>query len=60
MQLVAEDPEFAAIRDQLDGLLEPHRFIGRAPQQVDEFLANEFEPRVPQAMRGAAADELRV
>ncbi|HEY7330800.1 MAG TPA: adenylosuccinate lyase [Gemmataceae bacterium] len=27
-----------------DAILDPKRFIGRAPQQVDEFLAEEIEP----------------
>ena len=35
---------FEPIMDELDQLLEPSSFIGRAPQQVDRFLAEEVEP----------------
>jgi len=36
---IRSDDQFAGVRDQLDALLEPARFVGRAPQQVDDFLA---------------------
>jgi adenylosuccinate lyase len=39
-----QDPAFAAVRDRLDSLLEPRLFVGRAPQQVDEFLAERVRP----------------
>ena len=35
---------FAPIHDQLDDLLEPSTFVGRAPQQVQRFLAEEVTP----------------
>lgn len=35
---------FEPIKDDLEGLLDPSTFIGRAPQQVDEFLKEEVEP----------------
>ncbi|MCP3918211.1 MAG: adenylosuccinate lyase [bacterium] len=41
---VAEDPAFATIAGQLDDLLDGRRYVGRAPQQVLEFLADEVEP----------------
>jgi len=36
------DPRFAAV--DIDAELEPARFIGRAPEQVDAFLAEHVEP----------------
>jgi adenylosuccinate lyase len=39
---VKADPIFAGI--DIDALLDPATFIGRAPQQVDEFLAAVVEP----------------
>jgi len=36
------DPAFAGI--DLDATLDPSKFVGRAPQQVDEFLADEIAP----------------
>ena len=48
---LAADPAFAQV--DLRAALDPARFVGRAPQQVDEFLAEVVEPirkRYPQAM----------
>ena len=42
--LLAGDPTFAPVADRLDELLDPARFVGRAPQQVLEFLEAELEP----------------
>jgi len=41
IQLVRKDAYFAPIHRQLKKLLNPDTFIGRAPQQVDDFLAAE-------------------
>lgn len=38
------DPYFDPIKEELDGLLEPSSFIGRAPEQVDNFLENWVQP----------------
>lgn len=35
---------FAPIHDELDQLLDPKSFIGRAPEQVDTFLKEWVEP----------------
>jgi len=35
---------FAPIHNQLDSLLEPATFIGRAPEQVEEFIEKEVNP----------------
>lgn len=44
LELVKADPRFAAVRDQVDGLLDPLRFAGRAVQQVESFLADHVDP----------------
>uniref|UniRef100_A0A8C6T6K6 Adenylosuccinate lyase n=1 Tax=Neogobius melanostomus TaxID=47308 RepID=A0A8C6T6K6_9GOBI len=41
---VQADPYFAPILGQLDSLLDPKTFIGRAPQQVARFLSEEVRP----------------
>jgi adenylosuccinate lyase len=49
------DPAFAKV--DLAASLEPHRFVGRAPRQVDEFLAEQVEPvrrRYRDALKQAA------
>jgi adenylosuccinate lyase len=38
------DPAFAKVRNQFDRIADPRRYVGRAPQQVDEFLKAEVEP----------------
>jgi adenylosuccinate lyase len=59
MELVAADPAFAVIRSQLPSLMDPARFIGRSPEQVDSFVKNEVEPRLRGAV-AVAGDEIRV
>lgn len=44
IQRVKEDPYFAPIHSQLDALMDTSTFVGRAPQQVQEFLAEEVKP----------------
>lgn len=41
---VRADPYFEPIIADLDSLLDPASFIGRAPEQVDSFLKNWVEP----------------
>ncbi len=38
------DPNFAAIHDDLDDILEPSAFIGRAAEQVAFFMEEDVEP----------------
>lgn len=46
MERIRNDAAFAAVRDELATLCDGGQFIGRAPQQVDEFLAEEVEPQL--------------
>ncbi len=41
IDLIAEDPMFGMTREELTVHLEPSRYIGRCPEQVDDFL-NEY------------------
>ncbi|CCL99800.1 uncharacterized protein FIBRA_01824 [Fibroporia radiculosa] len=41
---VRADPYFDLIKSQLDELLDPKSFIGRAPEQVDKFLKEWVQP----------------
>jgi len=41
---IRADGYFAPIHHRLDDLLEPRRFVGRAPQQVDGFVESEVAP----------------
>lgn len=44
MARIAKDPLFKAVHSKLDSLIDPILFVGRAPQQVDEFLSEEINP----------------
>jgi adenylosuccinate lyase len=41
---IRHDPAFAAVAGRLDELLDGSRFVGRAPEQVAEFIAEEVDP----------------
>lgn len=44
VERIARSAYFKPIHEHLNALLDPSTFIGRAPQQVEEFLAEEVEP----------------
>lgn len=44
LQRIAQDALFSAVHDHLDQLLDPAQFVGRAPQQVTEFLEQCIDP----------------
>ena len=37
---IKNDPAFDAVKDKLDTILKPSNFIGRAPEQVKEYVAS--------------------
>ena len=60
LALIAADPAFAKVAGELATLTDPARFVGRAPQQVEAFLAEHVEPMLEAAALGGAATELKV
>merc|ERR1711935_42328 len=44
LKRIANDSMFSAIHNKLDTLIDPKLFIGRAPEQVDEFILDEITP----------------
>ena len=44
IDLIAADPAFGLTREELTAHLEPSRYIGRCPEQVEEFLAEAVQP----------------
>lgn len=57
------DPAFACIRDEFDSLLDPSTFIGRAPEQVTDFLNECIRPilgRYKAELDAASADAVNV
>ena len=41
---IREDALFAPVHDKLDDMMDPRKFCGRAPEQVDEFVEDEVRP----------------
>ncbi len=44
LELIAQDPAFGLSLEELEKTMEPARYVGRAPQQVDEFLTEVVNP----------------
>ncbi|NLZ45897.1 MAG: adenylosuccinate lyase [Clostridiales bacterium] len=42
--LIIKDPMFMITREEMDLIMKPENFIGRCPQQVDEFIENCVKP----------------
>ena len=53
VERIAGDPAFGLTREEIEAGFIPENFVGRAPQQVEEFLANILQPifaRYPEAL----------
>ena len=44
LELIAADPAFGISLEDLKALIRPENFVGRAPQQVDDFLREDVAP----------------
>jgi adenylosuccinate lyase len=61
IERLAADPAFARVAGRFPDLLRPERFVGRAPRQVAEFVADEVEPLLARHAGAAqAAGTVRV
>ena len=43
-ELIAADPAFGLTKDEITAVFEPKNFVGRAPQQVEDFLDGYVDP----------------
>ena len=41
---IANDPAFSMTLEEIEAEMKPENFVGRAPQQVDEFLRDDVQP----------------
>ena len=57
---LALDPAYGVPLDDMHAALDPSRFVGRAPQQVDEFLDEVVQPLLDLAPASHDHDEVRV
>ncbi|GAW02049.1 adenylosuccinate lyase [Lentinula edodes] len=65
IERVKRDPYFDPIKAQLDSLLDPKSFVGRAPEQVERFLREWVDPVLGdeigrEVIKGAGKVELSV
>ena len=60
MERIKQDPYFKPILSDLDALLEPSTFIGRAPQQVEDLIREEVEPVLKKYPKLEGKSELKV
>ncbi len=60
LERLAADPGFGVPLADLQSVADPRRFIGRAPEQVDEFLADVVDPILDARETVGDAEELRV
>jgi adenylosuccinate lyase len=60
LELVADDAAVPLNGAELNALLDPARFVGRAPQQVREFLAEYVQPVLDEAGELPEAKDLDV
>lgn len=44
LELIAADPAFGLSMEELKKTMEPKRYVGRAPKQVEEFLTEVIGP----------------
>ena len=44
LELIAADPEFNLTLEQLQAAMDPSRYVGRSPVQVEHFLADVVKP----------------
>jgi adenylosuccinate lyase len=56
LERLAADPLFALGPAEIRELMDPMRYVGRAPEQVDEFLAEVVDPALSAADTDAAAE----
>jgi adenylosuccinate lyase len=59
---LAADPVFRLAGTDVQDLLDPRRYVGRAPEQVDEFLSEVLEPALTNESAGGRTEreEVRV
>jgi adenylosuccinate lyase len=60
IERLAKDSELGMSREQLNLAADPSRYIGRAPQQVDEFLSEVIDPILAGSTAIPTEEEIRV
>ena len=56
LERIKNDPAFASIREEFDSLINPSAFVGRAPQQVTDYLNDVVRPLLKERAADLADD----
>lgn len=56
LDVIAQDPDFALSTDELQGLSDPSRYVGAAPQQVTDFIDDQVRPVLDRYTNGLNTD----
>ena len=51
LERIAQDPLFSKIKSKLKDISNPNKLVGRAPQQVEEFVSQVVSPLIKAAQR---------
>lgn len=57
------DPVFASVKNRIDEIVNPKEFVGRAPEQVDDFISSTVAPlisRLEEELGSFSAEEIKV
>jgi adenylosuccinate lyase len=60
LERLGRDKSFGVKMKDLEGAIDPKRFVGRAPQQVDEFLRDVITPLFAGSTARSEREEIRV
>ena len=48
VELIANDESFGLTADEINAVMKPENFVGRSPQQVDDFINDVISPILEQ------------
>ena len=48
LERIANDPAFGMTLDQLKAIMKPENFVGRAPEQTEEYISDFVQPVLDQ------------
>ena len=63
LERLKADPAFAKVADKIDSLVDPRKFVGRAPEQTEEFIREHISPILAMydyELTGASVDSVNV
>jgi adenylosuccinate lyase len=60
IERIKKSKDFELVRDKIDEMLEPSKFIGRSKEQVEEFISEDIDPILQKYDISKEAKELNV